>query len=65
MKVTVLVEIDDRTVVEQIITKENMRGDYRNAVGQCASRVELSTFGPQFHPEGSDFDEQLRMKGQP
>ena len=65
MKVTVIVEIDKRTVTEQLITEENYRGDYRQAVGECASRVELSTFGPQFHPEGSKFDEQLQSKPQP
>lgn len=65
MKVTVTVEIDNRTVTEQLITEENYRGDYRSAVGECASRVELSTFGPQFHQEGHDFDEQLKPKPKP
>ena len=61
MKVTVLVEIGERTVVEQLITSENLRGDYRQAVAECASRVELSTFGPAFQQEGGSFDEQLKM----
>jgi len=62
MKVTVMVEIDKRTVTEQLVTEENYRGDYRAAIQECASRVELSTFGPQFQREGHDFDEQLKPK---
>jgi hypothetical protein len=61
MKVIVAVELGDRTVTEQLITAENFRGDYRNAVTECAGRVELATFGPQL-AEGASFDEQLRMK---
>jgi hypothetical protein len=61
MKVTVLVELGERTVVEQITTKEDFRGDYRRAISECASRVELSTFGPQLSAEGHNFDEQLKM----
>jgi hypothetical protein len=61
MKVTVIVEIGERTVVEQITRKESFRGDYRSAIAECAGRVELSTFGPQLQKEGFDFDEQLKM----
>jgi hypothetical protein len=62
MIVTVTVQIGARTVAEQITTPEDFRGDYRNAIGECASRVELSTFGPQLTAEGHAFDEQLKMK---
>ena len=65
MKVTVVVEIENRTVTEQLVTDEDYRGDYRQAVGECASRIELATFGPQFQKEGNKFDEQLRAKPQP
>jgi hypothetical protein len=65
VKVTVTVEIENRTVTEQIITEENYRGDYREAIGECIARVELSTFGPQFHQEGHNFDEQLRSRPDP
>jgi hypothetical protein len=62
MKVTVIVEIGKRTVVESLGTEENHRGDYRAAVGECISRVELSTFGPTFQQEGHNFDEPLQPK---
>lgn len=62
MKLTVIVEIGSRTVVEQLTTQEDFRGDFRNAITECASRVELSTFGPQLHPGGMNFDEQLQMR---
>jgi hypothetical protein len=65
MKVTVIVETAKRTVTETLVTDEDYRGDYRQAVGECASRVELSTFGPQFHKEGNKFDEPLQSKPQP
>jgi hypothetical protein len=63
VKITVAVEIGDRTVCEQVLTKEDFRGDYRAAVTECVTRIELSTFGPQF-TEGNSFDEQLRMRPQ-
>jgi hypothetical protein len=62
MKITVAVEIGDRTVAEQITTKEDFRGDYRSAVTECVTRIELSTFGPHTDPEGYSFDPVLHMR---
>lgn len=64
MKVMVGVEIGDRTVTETIITTEDFRGDYRNAVGECMARIELATYGPQ-QAEGHAFDEPLKMRNKP
>jgi hypothetical protein len=64
MKVTVIVEIGKRTVVESLATEEDHRGDYRQAIGECATRIELATFGPSFQQEGHSFDEPLQMKPQ-
>jgi hypothetical protein len=64
VKVTVIVEIGNRTVTEQLTTEADYRGDYREAASECVSRVELSTFGPQFQKEGNKFDEMLRPKPQ-
>jgi hypothetical protein len=62
MKVTVAVEFGSgRTVVEQMITGEDFRGDYRRAVGECIGRLELSTYGPQANPEECAFDAPLQM----
>jgi hypothetical protein len=62
MKVTVIVEIGKRTVTEQLVTEEDHRGDYRQAISECISRAELSTFGPTFTKEGHSFDEPLQAK---
>lgn len=61
MKITVHVEIGNRTVTETLVTTEDFRGDYRRAITEMSARVELSTFGPQTH-EGCNFDEQLRPR---
>jgi hypothetical protein len=63
VKITVVVEIGERTVVEQVTTKEDFRGDYRTAITEAVTRIELSTFGPQYG-EGHSFDEQLKMRPQ-
>jgi hypothetical protein len=63
VKITVAVEIGERTVVEQMTTKEDFRGDYRAAITEAVTRIELSTFGPQM-AEGNSFDEQLKMRPQ-
>jgi hypothetical protein len=63
MKITVVVELGTRTVVEQILTPEDFRGDYRAAITEAVTRIELSTFGPEIS-EAPSFDEQLRMRGQ-
>lgn len=62
MKVAVIVEIGGRTVMEQLTTAEDFRGDYRAAVGECASRIELATYGPGrvAGDTGHSFDEQIR-----
>jgi hypothetical protein len=62
MKVTVTVEIGKRTVTEQLVTEEDHRGDFRQAIREAFSRVELSTFGPTFQQEGHSFDEPLQVK---
>jgi hypothetical protein len=64
VKVTVAVEIGDRTVAEQIVTQEDFRGDYRAAVGECATRIELATYGPQQSQGGFAFDTVLQMRPQ-
>ena len=61
MKVMVAIELGERSVVETITTKEDFRGDYRSAVGECAMRVELATYGPQ-HSDQYVFDEPIQMK---
>lgn len=63
MKLTVALEIGKRTVVEQIETDEDFRGDFRRAITEAASRIELATYGPQLTQEGMNFDEQLRFHG--
>ena len=64
MKITVVMEMGGRTVVEQITTQEDFRGDYRAAVGECATRIELGTYGPQNQQEGFAFDPVLQMRPQ-
>jgi hypothetical protein len=61
MIVTVTMQIGTRTVAEQVTTPEDFRGDYRTAITECASRIELATYGPQMDKDGMNFDEQLRM----
>ena len=64
MKITVVVEMGDRTVVEQVTTQEDYRGDYRAAVRECVTRIELGTYGPQQSQEGMAFDPVLQMRQQ-
>lgn len=63
MRITVVVEIGGRTVMEQLTTSEDFRGDYRAAISEAVTRIELSTYGPQIN-EAPSFDEQLKMRGQ-
>jgi hypothetical protein len=64
VKITVAVEIGKRTVIEHTETTEDYRGDYREAVSEIISRIELGTYGPQIKQEGYMFDSPLQMKPQ-
>jgi hypothetical protein len=45
MKMTVVLENGNRTVVEQLMLGET-RKDFRAAISDMACRIELATFGP-------------------
>jgi hypothetical protein len=64
MRITVALEIGERTVVEQLTTTEDFRGDYRGAIQQIAGRIELGTYGPQQKEDGYMFDHPLQMRMQ-
>ena len=64
MKVMIVLAIGERTVTETITTTEDFRGDYRAAVTEAATRIELGTYGPH-GAEGYAFDEVLKMRPHP
>jgi hypothetical protein len=64
VKVAVILEMEGRTVMEQLVTAEEFRGDFRSAIQECASRIELGTYGPQQKQDGFMFDVPLKMRMQ-
>jgi hypothetical protein len=64
MKLTLAMEIGNRVVVEQLMTAEDFRGDFRTAIGAISARIELSTYGPPTDPEAATFDTMLEPKPQ-
>jgi hypothetical protein len=64
VKLTIALEIGNRTVAEQVVTSEDFRGDFRTALSACGGRIELSTYGPPKDPQAQAFDTMLEPKPQ-